>query len=499
MHLQEALTRLEALEKKLYAYGHALGVLSLDSLTCAPSASSAARGETLDVLSQAHYALLVDPQTTELLAELSQRREELTPAQNRRVELLQEDHDDMTRIPMEEYTAYARLCNDADAAWHQAKPASDFARFAPYLEQLVDFQRRFAGYKDASRAPYDVLLDQYEKGASVAMLDPYFAALRDQLTPLIQAVSQKPAPDASFLHQHFPLASQRLFSQRLMALMGIDPARCVIAETEHPFTEGFNRWDVRITTHYDENDVGSSMYSVIHEGGHALYELGVAEEWQFTRLAGGSSMGIHESQSRFYENLIGRSLPFCRALLPVMQECFPQQMRGVTAEALYRAVNVAQPSLIRTEADELTYALHIMVRYELEKQLIGGTLAVRDLPAAWNDMYRKYLGVEVPDDRRGVLQDSHWSGGAFGYFPSYALGSAYGAQMLRRMEQEVDVWGAAERGDLSPVNAWLREKIHRHGQLLTPGELLENACGGPFDPECYVSYLTDKYTALYEL
>ena len=210
-------------------------------------------------------------------------------------------------------------------------------------------------------------------------------------------------------------------------------------------------------------------------------------------------MGLHESQSRFYENLIGRSLPFCRAVLPVMQACFPEQMRGISPEELYRGVNVAQPSLIRTEADELTYPLHIMVRYELEKRLIAGDMRVAELPGAWNEMYRDYLGVEVPDDRRGVLQDTHWSGGAFGYFPSYALGSAYGAQMLARMEQEMDVWGPVERGDLSQVTQWLRERIHRHGRMLTPAQALENACGAPFDPQCYVNYLTGKYSALYGL
>lgn len=499
MTISEAAKALDALEKKLHAYRHAMGVLSLDGATCAPAASAAGRGETMGVLSEARYCLLVNPRTEELLQTLRAQADALDARLRRRVEVLWEDYEDITRIPMDEYVDYTRLCSQADAVWHKAKEQSDFAAFAPYLEKLVAYNRRFAGYKNPGAAPYDALLDGYEKGATMAMLDPYFAALRSSLTPLIHAVAKKPAPRTDFLRQRYPVAQQREFSQRLMALMGLDSERCAIGETEHPFTDGFNRWDVRITTHYQEYDVTASMYSVIHEGGHALYELGIGEELQYTCLADGASMGLHESQSRFYENLIGRSLPFCRAVLPVMQACFPEQMRGIGPEELYRGVNVAQPSLIRTEADELTYPLHIMVRYELEKRLIAGDMRVAELPGAWNEMYRDYLGVEVPDDRRGVLQDTHWSGGAFGYFPSYALGSAYGAQMLARMEQEMDVWGPVERGDLSQVTQWLRERIHRHGRMLTPDQALENACGAPFDPQCYVNYLTGKYSALYGL
>ena len=395
--------------------------------------------------------------------------------------------------------AFSQLVNEADAVWRRAKVENDFPAFRPVLDQIVSYNRKFAGYYDPDKAPYDALLDEYERGMDTAALDRFFSTLRERLVPLLQKVAAAPRPDDRFLHGSFPVEEQRALSEDLMERMGLDREHCGIAETEHPFTTNANNKDVRITTHYYPDNFTSSMFSVIHEGGHALYELGVADELQYTCLAGGVSMGIHESQSRFYENIIGRSRPFLEALLPTLKKRFPGRLDGVDGAMLYRAVNRVEPSLIRIEADELTYPLHIMVRYEIEKKLIAGEMEAGDVPAAWNALYQEYLGVEVPDDRRGCLQDSHWSGGSIGYFPSYALGSAYGAQMLRNMEREVDVWGGVGRGDLSQVTAWLREKIHRNGSSLTPAQVLENACGAPFDPTYYTDYLTEKYSALYGL
>ena len=499
MTLEQALNKMNELQIAQHAYNHAMGVLSLDGDTAAPSASARGRGETMGYLSGVTYQLLVNDEVREALETILAHKDEITPVQHRQAELFKEDYDDSVRIPMEEYVAYSTLITNANAVWHEAKEKSDYAAFAPYLAQIIDFNRRFAAYKDDKKPAYDVLLDGFEKGASTATLDPFFALLREKLSPVILAVADKPAPDASFLQQKFPIADQRVFSDRLMQMMGIPRDRCGIAETEHPFTTNFNKWDVRITTNYNELDVADSMYSVIHEGGHALYELGTADEIQFTNLASGASMGIHESQSRFYENLIGRSLHFCRALLPVMQEVFPSQMKNVSAEALYAAVNKSRPSLIRTQADELTYGMHIAIRYEMEKLMIGGDVKVDELPALWNQMYKDYLGVTVPNDREGILQDVHWAGGMIGYFPSYALGSAYGVQMLSAMEKEFDPWTNVEKGDLSRITAWLGDRIHRHGRLLTPPQLLQNAIGADFDPTCYVDYLTRKFSALYNL
>ena len=496
MDLKVALTKLDALQKKLFAYTYAESSIYLDGETVAPKETSRGRGIALGILAGEKQKLLTNPANGELLDYLTENAPGLTFEQRRQVEELKREYDQISKIPPREYMAYAMLTNEASDVWHKAKEKNDFEMFRPLLEQLVAFNIKFAGYYDPSKKPYDALLNEYERGVDMTYLDRFFADIREKLVPLIAAIGEKDQIDDSFLHRHYPAEAQRLFSDYLMQVMGLDRDHCTIGETEHPFTLEFDNQDVRITTNYKEDDVSSSMYSVIHEGGHAKYELGIRDDLQYTSLAGGVSMGIHESQSRFYENLIGRSEAFITAIFPKMQEFFPDQLADVTAHQMYLAVNKVEPSLIRTEADELTYALHVMVRYEIEKQLIGGSLAVKDVPAVWNKLYKEYLGVDVPDDAHGCLQDSHWSGGLFGYFPSYALGSAYGAQMLQLMAQDIDVWGQVAAGDLSGVSAWLKDKIHQYGSLLTPAQVLENAVGS-FDPAYYTDYLTRKYSEIY--
>lgn len=499
MTVKDALSALAELEAALRAYGHALGCLNYDGETVAPRNSAPARGETMAYLGGIVHGHITAARTGEIIDTLLDEGSGASPMDRRRAQLLKKDRDELTLIPAEEYMAYQQLLAEAGQVWHDAKLASDYASYAPYLDKIIAYNRRLAQRKDASKPAYDVLLDTYEEGLTHETLDPFFALLRRELTPVILEVAQRPRPDTTFLNKPYPIHLQRKFTDQVLEIMGISRDDCAVGETEHPFTEGFNKHDVRITTHYHEDNPLSNLYSVVHEGGHALYELGIGDDLQGTLLAGGSSMSIHESQSRFYENLIGRSQPFCAVLLPELKALFPEQMKGVDEEKLYRAANLAEPSLIRTEADELTYSMHVMIRYELEKAMIAGDLATADIPGEWNRMYKAYLGVEVPDDRRGVLQDSHWSFGAIGYFPSYALGSAYGVQMLENMEKDVDVWGAVRGGDLRPITAWLGEKIHRHGQLLTPAQLIESGCGGPFDPARYVEYLKKKFGELYGL
>ena len=497
--VRQALDALRKLEQTQAAYDHAIGVLQLDATTAAPSDTWEGRGKTMEILSQVTYDLLANPENGELLSYLEAHREELDPQARREVEVLRKHYDQIHRIPAEEYVAYSVLLNDAQNVWHKAKLEDDFQAFAPYLEKIVAYNRKFAGYYHPEMAPYDALLNEYEEGLNMATLDAFFAQLRETIVPLLAKVREAEPIEDSFLYKQYPVEIQRKFSDYLMEVLGLDRTHCGIAETEHPYTINFNNKDVRITTHYHEENLVSSMFSVIHEGGHALYELGADDRYNYTALAGGVSMGIHESQSRFYENIIGRSEAFIHAIFPKIRELFPEQLQDVDETLFYRAINRAEPSLIRTEADELTYALHIMVRSEIEKQLIAGTLAVQDIPGEWKRLYREYLGVEVPNDRQGCLQDSHWSGGSIGYFPSYALGSAYGPQMLSKMEEDLgDVWSDVARGDLSRVTGWLREHIHRHASFYKPGELFERVCG-KFDARYYTDYLTRKYTELYHL
>ena len=499
MILSEAIEKLNELEKAAYALGHAQSILFVDGDTVAPKNSWKGRGKALSYVGELMYRQLVNPETGEVLETILQHKDETDEVTFRRAEVMKESYDDLHILPMEEFVAYQELTNESSAVWHDAKEKSDWNMFAPYLEKLIAARRRFASLKDPAKPAYDILLDQYEKGAVMADLDPFFRTLRDELSPVIREVAAREKPVPAFMKGPWPVAQQRIFSDKLMVLEGLDPLNCAIGETEHPFTGGPNKWDIRITTHYHEEDPFSSMYSVIHEGGHALYEMDVRDDLQFTGLAGGVTMGVHESQSRFYENIIGRSRAFCAPLLKILKEVFPEQMKGVTEEELYSAINLSKPSLIRTEADELTYSLHVMIRYELEKAMIAGNLKVADIPGEWNRLYKDVLGVDVPDDRRGCLQDSHWSTGYIGYFPSYALGSAYGVQMLRQMEKTVDVWGTVAKGDLSPVTAWLTENIHQYGALKKPQDLLPAAMGGPLDATVYTDYLKKKFSELYGL
>ncbi len=431
---------------------------------------------------------------------LGEHAAELDDLQRREVELLRRDYDQTSKVPQQEYTAFTRLINEAESVWEKAKSENDYESFGPYIIKIAETLRTFAGYYDPEAKPYDVWLDQFERGLTMEQLDSFFSQLRETIVPLVKRIGEEGVEvDDSFLRQEFPVEQQKKLSEYLMGVLTIDRKYCAISESEHPFTTDFSRHDVRITTHYYPDKMASSMYSVIHEGGHALYELHTGEELMYTRVSGGISMGVHESQSRLFENLIGRSEAFIELIFPKLAELFPTQLAGVTPRQFYRAVNKCQPSLIRIEADELTYCLHIMVRYEAEKRLLEGTVSQEELPGLWADLVKEYLGIEVPDDTRGVLQDSHWSGGSMGYFPSYAIGSAYSAQIMNRMQEDLNVDGLIRKGDLKPIVSWLADKIWRFGQRLDPTQLIEQACGKPFDPSYYTDYLTKKFSEIYEL
>lgn len=499
MTVSEALQKLESYEKASFALSHASSLIYQDAVTIAPKDSARARAMSLSELSRMSYELSTASETVEMLETLVAAKDELDPVTRRKVTELYRDYDRTRRIPKDEFVAYQQLTTEADDVWHEAKVKNDFAAFEPYLQRIFDSSKRIALYMEPNKHPYETQLDLNERGLTIAQCDAFFAALRERLVPLIRRVTaHADRVDDTPLHRPMPIELQRKLSAFVMGVMDIDKNRCILGETEHPFTNNFSKYDVRITTHYYEDAFASSLYSVVHEGGHALYELHTGDDLAFTCLGGGVSMGIHESQSRFYENIIGRSRAFCAVLYPWLRENAPEQMQGIDEDTLYRMINCSRPSLIRTEADELTYCLHVMVRYELEKKMYAGELTAKELPAAWNALYKEYLGVDVPDDTHGVLQDSHWAGGGIGYFPSYAIGSAYGAQYLREMEKTLNVDEIIRSGNLREINAWFEERIWKHGALIDPVPLFESVCG-KFDPNCYADYLEKKFGEIYAL
>lgn len=488
--------KLYALEKKLTAYSHAMGILMYDGSTTAPSATAANRGETLAFMSEEAYKLTTGEEMMAVLKELSENIDSLDIKTRRLVELRVRNMEEISKIPMNEYLEYQRLINEADDVWHKAKVNDDYDSFAPYIDKIVSYNRKFASYVRPDMDAYDYALDRFEKGLTKKTCDEFFENLRCTLAPTVKLVHAAAPVDESALQVNMPIDAQRKLSDLLMDILQLDRTHVGIGETEHPFTTSFTRHDVRITTHYYENSFASSLFSVVHEGGHALYDANTDIEDAYNSLGNGVSMAVHESQSRFFENIIARSMPFVKMLAPKLKALCPA-LEAYSDEDLYRAFNASKPSLIRIESDELHYAYHIMIRYELEKRLFAGEITSKELPEEWNRMYKEYLGVDVPNNREGVLQDTHWSGGMFGYFPSYALGSAYGAQLLKRMQETVDVFGDVEKGDLTNINNWLRENIWNYGSLLEPGVLMEKAFGGKFDPSYYTDYLKEKYEAIY--
>ena len=512
MNFQEAKTQLMDLQRKASAYEHAMSLMYYDGVTTAPKGTAENRANSLSVLSEEMYRYSTSKDTVELLEYLDdclnggklpeKERETLDPLQEQKLKrmvfLLLKDIRTMQKIPMDEYVAYQELLVLADDVWHKAKETSDFVLFQPYLEKIFETHKRFAHYCAPDKDPYDYWLNEYETGLSKAVCDDFFDTLKARLVPLIQDIGKAAQVEDSFMWGDFPEYKQDQLSHYLMDLIGLDPDHVGFATTEHPFTTSLgSHLDERITTNYKQNNFAASMYSVIHEGGHALYDTGSDRDLAFTVLDGGVSMGIHESQSRFYENLMGRSRGFTHFILPKIRELFPEAMQNVSDEQFYKAINKSEPSLIRTEADEVTYCLHVMIRYELEKRVMANELEVKDLPREWNRLYKEYLGLQVPDDKHGVLQDSHWSGGMIGYFPSYALGSAYGAQFLHKMRETVDVDACLSAGDFAPINAWNREHIWQYGSLFTPQELLDRVFEESFQPSFYMDYLEQKYREIY--
>ncbi|SFP97831.1 carboxypeptidase M32 [Salibacterium halotolerans] len=484
------------------AYEQALGLMEWDARTKIPEKGTDDRAEAVGRLSTELFQLTTSDKTAYYVDTiLAYKEDEVTPWIRKAAEELKKQYERSVRIPSEEYQEYSTLAAKSEAVWEQAKEADDFEMLRPYLEKLVEFSRRFAEYWGYDKHPYDALLEDYEPGMTTEMLDDVFNRLHKRLQPLVDEVAASSVkPDTSILFEPFPKQKQTAVSSNILRRMTYDFAAGRLDETAHPFALGLNPSDVRVTTNYDENDFRTALFGTIHEGGHALYEQNLPQEWKATVLSDGASMGIHESQSLFWENVVGRSKAFWEYHYDMLREEAGSAFDDVTLDEFYRAINTAGPSLIRIEADELTYTLHIMLRYEIEKQLINGDIEVKDLPRIWNEKMQEYLGITPPDDSKGVLQDVHWSFGAFGYFPSYALGYMYAAQFYDALRRDIpDFDTKLQEGNLEPIKQWMTNHVHQYGKSKTPVEIIKEATGESINPDYLLDYLETKYRKLYSL
>lgn len=500
MELQNKIESYKKIRERIQAYYYLMNIVSWDAATIAPVESYVERGNYLGLLSEDLYKLRTGEQFTGLVDFLAEHKQNLDPDFAHEIELIKEEIEQTKKIPMEELIAYEKVLNDAQVKWEEAKNKSDFSIFQPYLEKIVEYKRKEVKYLETEQLKgYDVLLNMFERGYTQVEYDEFFNKLKKDLVPFVKKVCSIDKTYYDFQKHEYPIEVQKQVAKYMGDVLCFDFNRGTMAESEHPFTWNTNPSNVRITNHFHLHDFDSSLFSAIHEFGHATYEQGINRKYDGTFIAGGVSMAMHESQSRFYENIIGRDYNFWEVHFPKLKELYKEQFEDVTLDDFYNYINKVEASFIRTEADELTYPLHVMLRYELEKQLIDGTLEVKDLEQAWNNKIKEYFNIEVPCSAKGVLQDSHWSGGSIGYFPTYALGSAIASQLYDKMNKEFDVTESLKQGNTKQINEWLNNKIHQYGSSKYPKEILENALEEKFNVDSYIKYLINKYSKIYNL
>jgi carboxypeptidase Taq len=496
--LQELKTRLA----EIADLNHASALLGWDHQTYMPPAGAEDRGNQLATLGQIAHNKFVSAEVGKLLDDLQPYVSQLDPDSfdARLVKVTRRNYDKEIKVPVELVKEIAMVTTAAYGAWGKARAENDFPHFQPHLEKIIDLAHRYVELFAPYDHVYDPMIDIFEPGLKTADIKAIFNALRPQQVELIRKIVNRPQVDDSFVHLTYDEQKQWNFGVELITKMGFDWKRGRQDKTLHPFTTTFGLGDVRITTRVFPNYLASALFGTLHETGHAMYEMGSDPSLNRTPLMGGASSGFHESQSRMWENLVGRSYPFWQCFYPRLQEVFPSQLANVSLDAFYKGINKVQPSLIRVEADEATYNLHIMLRMELEMALLENTLAVRDLPEAWNSRFQEYLGITPPNNADGVLQDVHWSGGMIGYFPSYALGNLIAAQLWELINADIpDLPAQIRRSEFTPWLAWLREKVHRHGSKFEPQELIQRVTGAKIDPAPYMRYLNRKYTEIYGL
>lgn len=501
MQMNQTETAFMEYVKKMESFNEALQLIYWDLRTGAPKKGVKQRSQVIGMLSNEYFQMSISEEMAAFIANLSGKKSELPELVQKTLEECKKIYDRNKKIPPKEYKEYVILQTEAEIIWEEAHKKSDFDMFKPYLEKLVNYNKKFIEYWGYEGNKYNTLLDLYEPGVTVETIDKEFETLKEEIAPLIQKIQEsgnKPAMD--FLFHPFPKEQQKKFSLKILAQMGYDFEAGRLDETIHPFATGLNPGDVRITTRYHDNDWRMAVFGTIHEGGHALYEQNISGELIGTPLCTGTSMGIHESQSLFYENILARDRSFWEYNFEILKKYSNGQFDDVRLDEFYRAINKAEPSLIRIESDNLTYSLHIIIRYEIEKALFNNEINIDELPDIWNDKYEQYLGIRPKNDSEGVLQDVHWAAGNFGYFPSYALGYMYAAQIKNAMIGEIPEYDQLlKTGNLRPIRDWLTKHIHRYGKTKKPLELIKEATGEGLSAKYLTDYLVEKYSILYNL
>ena len=495
--------KLEQLKERLGEVadlGRAASILGWDQQVNMPPGGSEARGQQLATLSKTAQEKFITDEVGQLLEDLKQEYDSADTDEAALVRVAARDYGKARRVPPAFIAEQALVTSKAFEAWREARSKSDFSIFQPHLEKVVELVQKYISFFPPADHPYDTLLDNYEPGMKTADVKAIFDELRPKQVKLIKAIASSKQVKDDFLFKKYNEKKLNDFGVEVITRFGYDWNRGRQDKAPHPFETTFSVNDVRITTRYEEDNPLAMVFSTMHEAGHAMYEQGVNPAYDRTPISGGTSLAVHESQSRLWENLVGRSLPFWEHFYPVFKKLFPSQLDGVSLKSFYKGINKVQPSLIRVNADEATYNLHVMLRLELEIGMVEGKIAVKDLPELWNTKMQEYLGITPPDDARGVLQDIHWSTGAIGYFSTYALGNLVSVQLWEKINKDIrDLEEQIRKGDFSELLGWLRKNIHQHGQKYEPQKLVEMVTGSKISPKPYVRYLTKKYSEIYGL
>ena len=484
---------------EIQQYFHVNTLLYWDMRTTAPKLGLEANSDAIAYFSTKEFALKTSEELGKMLNALSQPEEfsKLDDTMKFVVTKMKKDYEREKRIPADFYEEFVRAQNASEMAWEVAKPIGDFPLFAPHLEKIIDFTKKMTAYTDPDKEVYDALLDTYEEGMTSEKIDVLFEEMKAELIPLVKKILAAPQPDDTAFKVHFDIEAQKKVQKILLEYIGFSFDAGAVGETEHPFTLNFNSKDVRVTNHFYENDVLSAIFSAIHEGGHGIFEQNVNPYYDKTVAGSCCHMGIHESQSRFYENILGRNINFWVPIYPKIQEALPS-LKNVSLEDFYREINHVRNSFIRVEADELTYCFHIILRYEMEKEIFRNNTPVSELPTLWNKKMEEYLGITPSNDSEGILQDTHWSDGSFGYFPSYLLGTIYDGMFLEAMEADLgDINTILREGRIAEITKWLNEKIHRFGSTRTPNEVITAVCHKEVTAKPIIKFFKEKYNELY--